>query len=245
MDATNSPIVVSRATRASSSWAFLKPITVGDVLLYDLRRDPIADLDAPFHSVHFYLPRAAFDEIADEAAVPRIGDLRHELGVGVVDPVIWHLGSALLPSFGFPERASRLMVDHLLRAACTHVAHAYGGMPSRAPQRGGLAPWQEKRAKELLSAHVDGALSLAELAEECDLSVSYFSRAFRRSVGVPPHRWLLEQRIERAKQMLSNSALSLAEVALEAGFADQSHLTRSFRRQVGATPGSWRSMRRS
>jgi AraC family transcriptional regulator len=222
--------------------AATQPLSVGDALIYDLRRHPVAEFPLPFHALYFYLPRATFDEVADEAGVPRIGELRYQPGVGVADPVLWNMGAALLPSFDFPERSSRLLVDHILRAACTHVAHAYGGMPSQAPRRGGLAPWQERRAKELLSANIDGAISLAQLAQECDLSISHFARAFRRSTGMPPHGWLLARRVERAKELLSGSSLSLSELALAAGFADQSHLTRSFKRQVGATPGSWRRM---
>jgi AraC family transcriptional regulator len=222
-----------------------KPLAAGDALFYDLRRDPVAEFHAPFHALYFYLPRAAFDEVADEAALPRIGDLRYEPGIGVSDAVLWHMGATLLPSFEVCERPCRPLIDHVLRAICTHVAHVYGGMPNHAPRRGGLAPWQERRAKELLSASIHGAISLAQLAQECDLSLSHFARAFRRSTGVPPHSWLVAKRVERAKQLLSGSSLSLSELALAAGFADQSHLTRSFKREVGTTPGTWRRMYRA
>lgn len=219
-----------------------RPLSAGEAVVYDLRRSPVAVFADPFDVVFFYLPRATFDEIADEAAVPRISDLDHVPGAGMADGVLANMAAALAPSLEAPHTASRLLVDHVLRAVCTHVAHVYGGMPSQAPRRGGLAPWQERRAKELLTANIDGAISLAELAQECDLSVSHFTRAFRRSTGLPPYGWLIAQRVERAKALLSDSSMSLAELALAAGFADQSHLTRSFKRQVGTTPGSWRRM---
>jgi AraC-like DNA-binding protein len=77
------------------------------------------------------------------------------------------------------------------------------------------------------------------------LSVSHFSRAFAVSIGLPPHRWLLNRRVERAKSMLSNAAPTLSEVAIACGFADQSHFTRTFTREVGISPGAWRRCVRS
>jgi AraC-like DNA-binding protein len=72
------------------------------------------------------------------------------------------------------------------------------------------------------------------------LSAKHFARAFRQSTGVPPHRWLIEKRIERAKALLLGGGLSLAEIALACGFADQSHFTAAFRRGTGITPGAYR-----
>ncbi len=83
-------------------------------------------------------------------------------------------------------------------------------------------------------------LSLSEPARACGLSLSYFSRAFKQSVGAPPHRWLLLQRVQRAKSLLRNSDRSLAETAAACGFADQSHFTRVFSNVVGVSPGAWR-----
>ena len=106
--------------------------------------------------------------------------------------------------------------------------------------RGGLAPWQERRAKERLTADLSGNLSLSELARACRLSPSYFSQAFRQTVGSPPHQWLLTQRLERAKQLLLNTDQSLCEIALATGFADQSHFTRVFSVRIKASPAAWR-----
>jgi AraC-like DNA-binding protein len=107
-------------------------------------------------------------------------------------------------------------------------------------QRGGLAPWQARRAKELMDANLGGKLPLSQLAEACGLSTRHFARAFRQSTGVPPHRWRLSRRLERAKDLLRDPARSLSEVALACGFADQSHFTRMFTTLVGLSPGLWR-----
>jgi AraC family transcriptional regulator len=163
------------------------------------------------------------------------------LAAAVSDATIARLGGTILPALSHPDQANRLFVDHVTLAIGVHVAQTYGGMqPVSRPVRGGQAPWQERRAKELLSADLDGGVPLQEVARECRLSVSHFSRAFRRTVGAAPHNWLLTRRIEVAQEKLRESRLSLADVALACGFADQSHLTRVFTRMVGVGPGAWR-----
>ena len=81
---------------------------------------------------------------------------------------------------------------------------------------------------------------MAQIAAEFDLSVSHFSRAFRSSTGLPPHQWLLRQRVKAAKQLMTVRDLPLSEIAISAGFANQSHFTRVFSATVGVSPGVWR-----
>ena len=182
--------------------------------------------------------------IANIGTAPRIGDLNYKPGVGVNDATISSRGSTILPALSHADQANRLFVDHVTLAAGIHLASTYGGLrPVVRPVRGGLAPWQERRAQEVLSANLDGSVPLKDVARECRLSASHFSRAFRRTMGVAPHNWLLTRRIEVAKEKLRNTRLSLAEVALVCGFADQSHLTRVFTGMVGVSPGAWRRAR--
>jgi AraC family transcriptional regulator len=218
----------------------VQSLRTGQVDFHDLRRDPVALLDKPYHDLFFYLPAGALHAIADDVNAPRISDLNHSSAV-VDDVTILSLGRAVLPALSRPDQANQLFVDHILFALALHVAQTYGGMQSL-PQlmRGGLAPWQEKRAKEILTANLDGRVPLKEVARECGLSVSHFSRAFRRTIGAPPHGWLMTHRIEAAKAKLRDRRLSLSQVALACGFADQSHLTRVFTSTVGVSPGAWR-----
>ena len=215
-------------------------LRVGQVDFHDLRRDPVAILDQPYHDLFFYLPRCALDAIADDADARRIGDLNYE-PVGINDATISGLAWAMLPALSHPDRVNQLFVEHILLGLGIHVAQTYGGMRALPrPARGGLAPWQVTRAKEILCADLDGRVQLKEVAQECRLSVSHFSRAFRRSVGVAPHNWLLTRRVELAKEKLRDDRSTLSDVALACGFADQSHLTRVFTRMVGVSPGAWR-----
>ncbi len=89
-------------------------------------------------------------------------------------------------------------------------------------------------------AHLADDIGLEDLAAIANLSAKHFARAFRQSTGMPPHRWLIERRIDRAKALLMEDRLNLAEIALTCGFADQSHFTAAFRKSVGATRAIFR-----
>jgi AraC family transcriptional regulator len=132
-------------------------------------------------------------------------------------------------------------VDSVALVFHAHVIRDYGGAPlSRSYAGTGLAPWQLRRINTFVDATLDTDPSIADLAEECRLSPGHFSRAFSRSVGTSPYKWLINRRIERAKTLLLGGADGLAQVALSCGFVDQSHFTRAFARSVGESPGRWR-----
>jgi AraC-like DNA-binding protein len=173
-----------------------------------------------------------------------MASLELRTGAAVNDPVVRHLGACLVPTLREPGGASRLFLEHVSLALLTHLSEQYGGVTSvdHLP-RGRLAPWQERRIKDLLMAHLDGDVSLDGIARECGISRSHLIRAFSRSTGLPPHRWLLVQRIDCARELLLSSELSIAEIASRLGFADQSHLTRAFGKILGYTPGALRRSR--
>jgi AraC family transcriptional regulator len=227
-------------------WAHGKRIANSDVragttYLYDLRTDPRYIVNKPFHSIQFYLPRSVLDGVAQESRMPRMGDLACRFGFGHDDGVMRHIGGSLLEGLSRPGEANQLFIDHMMLAFTAHVAQAYGGVQRLSElARGGLAPWQARRAQEKLESDLGGKLSLEQIAAEFDLSVSHFSRAFRISVGMPPHQWLLRQRVKAAKQLMTVRDLPLSEIAISAGFANQSHFTRIFSNLVGVSPAAWR-----
>ena len=213
----------------------------GAAYFYDMKKDPRFVINKPFHSLHFYLSRSSLDGISKQSAAPRVGELPSQLGSGHDDAVIRHIGGSLLQALSRPAEINQLFIDHMMLAFTVHVAQAYGGMRSIAAlARGGLAPWQVKRACEMLDADLGGKLSMQQIAAEFGLSNSHFSRAFRVSTGQPPHRWLLRRRVEAAQQLMTVRELPLAEIAISAGFANQSHLTRVFSAVVGVSPAAWR-----
>ena len=213
----------------------------GGVVFHDLRRSPRFYFNDPLNSVNYFLKRKTLDMIADDAEASRIPELKFTPGVGVMDQVVQQLTRLILPAFDHPDHVSELFADHISLALGSHIARRYGGMRSVvAPRQGGLAAWQERRAKELMSANLRGNVSSADLATECLLSAGHFARAFRHSTGLSPHQWLIQSRIEKAHALLREGRLSLAEIARACGFADQSHFTKAYTRRRGISPGAWR-----
>jgi AraC-like DNA-binding protein len=111
--------------------------------------------------------------------------------------------------------------------------------------RTGLAPWQLRRVKEFMQAHLSDGVTLHDLASLTGLSLGHFSRAFKASTGLPPHRWLIRARIAMAQHLLLNSERTVSEIALSTGFSEQSHLTRVFSSILGMGPAAWRRSQRS
>jgi len=212
---------------------------VGGVAMCDLESDSSIRNPGPIDWVHFHVPRVTLDSLTDDAGMRHVKRLH--CVYGSPDPVLQHLTQSILPCLNRPEMFSQLFMDSFTMTVCSHLVGRYGQLREPTLQlKGGLAPWQMRRAVELLHEHLDGELKLEILAEECRLSVSHFARAFRRSFGTSPHRYLTLRRVEIAKALLSETNSSLAEIAAHTGFFDQAALTRAFANVVGATPGKWR-----
>lgn len=202
-----------------------------------------AYITCPHETLVFYLPRTVLDEFTDEASMRRVSHL--ECQPGVVDPTIVHLGAVLVPAFAQAAQTNTLFTDHVTCAILTHLCRSYGGGNATfSHPKGGMTRLQLNRAKEFLASHCATPISLVEVARECGLSRGHFSKAFRVSAGVSPYQWLQRYRVDKAKDLLRNSNISIAAAAMECGFADQAHLTRVFSRVVGDSPAAWRRRRR-
>ncbi|MEE4086158.1 AraC family transcriptional regulator [Pseudomonas viridiflava] len=110
---------------------------------------------------------------------------------------------------------------------------------------GGLSPWRERLAKQLIRDNLSENIEVAELARACALSRSYFSRAFKCSTGLSPQEWIREQRLARAKCLIQHTAMSLTQISQECGFCDQSHFSHIFSRAEGINPFTWRGHARN
>jgi AraC family transcriptional regulator len=222
-----------------------EPAPAGTFRLLRLREEAAAFLRDPFDSLHFYIYKSSLRAITEEEEAREVEDFGVPPGNAYDDPVVRNLGAAILPALAAPVAAPALFVEHVSIALHLHLAQKYGRIALRPrPARGKLAPWQERRAKELMIAGIRGEATLAELARECGLSRSHFARAFKATTGSSPHRWLQARRVERASELLEHSSMPVGEIARQLGFADQSHFTRVFRRSIGETPRAWRRQRR-
>lgn len=159
------------------------------------------------------------------------------------DPVLLELASALasVPDDVRPENTTTF--QHLVQAIQLHLGWARTRREPETPtstQR--LTSWQVRRATELMQVRLGEKISLPEVAQSCGLSTSYFSRLFKNTMGMTSHQWLMVQRIERAKVLLSTTRMPIVEIAFATGFADQTHMTRVFTKRVRSSPLVWRRL---
>jgi AraC family transcriptional regulator len=244
-------VVILRPLPAHAGWRDGHPIDIpeyrtGTLACLDLRESWTTDLAHPFDSFHAFIPITAFDEITSELKRPRIERLSCPNTVGAYDETMLGLARALNPLMARPGEATALFTDHLFAAMVAHLAVTYGGLDRADIQadgvgkRGTLTHLQQRRVTSRLLDNLKDDPSLSELASLCGLSRSHFIRAFKQTTGLPPHRWLMMQRVSRARALLVGSEMPISLIALECGFADQSHFTRVFSRVFGRAPGALR-----
>jgi AraC family transcriptional regulator len=218
---------------------YAEPYQRGAVTIIDLQQSSFAYVPGPFDALNFYVPMTVLNEYGYGEGLPRFNSVACSFGKS--DPVIEHLGGALIPFFNQEELPSRLFLEEVHQALCAHLIANYSGTKAVIPQsRGGLAPWQKRRVEEILNANFPGDISLSDVATQCNLSAGHFTRAFKQSFGTTPHRWLDRRRIDAAKAQLLHSRLPLEEIAAACGFGDASSLIRIFQRVIGMSPGEWR-----
>jgi AraC-like DNA-binding protein len=195
-----------------------------------------------------HVPRQLLLEAAASPAAHT--SLRHSGGRR--DMFMSHMSMLLAAEAERPAHpAQRLIWQGLSHALAAHLVNRFDhgdvsqpAAATTAPAAGGLSRWQERRAKELLRGALNEPISMESLAAACRLSRGHFSKAFKRTTGLTPHRWLQALRIERAKRLLLHSALPISEIATACGFADQSHFTRVFAQALGMAPGGWQRLHR-
>jgi AraC family transcriptional regulator len=182
---------------------------------------------------------ATYDTIISEMV--RSGAIDFETRYPIIDPLVAQIVSTLVEETesGFLDR---IMIDALNTAlAVRMVRHFVDPAKSAAAPSNGLSRERLQRVCDYIEAHLDDQLTLADLAEVACLSPYHFSRSFKQAVGIGVQRYVVQRRIERAKTLMRRTRQPLAWIALEIGFADQSHLTGVFRRETGMTPGRYRA----
>jgi AraC family transcriptional regulator len=153
------------------------------------------------------------------------------------DPLIFHIGLALKADLESQRPGGRLYAETLATALAAHLLRNYSAH-THTPIRhtGGLSPTHLKLVTDYINDQLDQELRLEELAAIVQLSTYHFCRCFKRSTGFTPHQYVIRQRVERAKQLLKDGKLGIAEIAIACGFTHQSHLIRHFKRVTGITP---------
>jgi AraC family transcriptional regulator len=172
----------------------------------------------------------ALDLNPDRVEFPPTHDLIH--------PQIRSGATALGDELRMGGPGGRVLAEALGNVLAVHLLRKFAAPVQTDTSPGGTLPGNKLRAvTDYIHEHLDAELSLNHLAAVAHMSPYHFARLFKNSTGLPPHQYVITQRVERAKQLLRGSTRpTLAEVAADVGFADQSHFTRHFRRLVGITP---------
>jgi AraC family transcriptional regulator len=154
--------------------------------------------------------------------------------LGARDPMIEHVVRALAAEIAAPAPAGRIYADSLATALTTRLLQSFGVLGATGRQT--LSKPQVRRIVEFVEENLDGELTLEQLADVAGMSIPHLTTLFRRTMGQSVHAYVMERRVQRARALLLEHRLSIAQVALETGFAHQSHLARWMRRLLGVTP---------
>jgi AraC family transcriptional regulator len=194
----------------------------------------------PFDYLHYYVSLDLLDRVATENKIAPINSFR--MVFFEEDLVVAQLTKTILGQVRNREPLNTLALEDVSLLVSTHLLQHYGNGKGVLRAQPSLEIWQRIRTEEMLRAHLEGEIRIADLATACQLSPSHFSRCFRQSFGTSVHQWLIMLRIDIAKKLLREPGLSLSEVGFRSGFCDQAAFTRAFTKLEGVTPFRWRKL---
>ncbi|KAM3108837.1 helix-turn-helix domain-containing protein [Phormidesmis sp. 146-33] len=207
-----------------------------------------ADLPISFHShptvkamesINCYVEPTFLAQIAHESVTPDRVELL--LTLKTVDVLLHQMGLALRSSLEVDGARSRFYADSMATAMAAHLLHRYSTRKHHfRDYEDGLSKRKLRQAIEYIQAHLGENISLTDIANELGMSQYYFCHLFKRSTGISPHQFLIHQRVEQAKHLLKQPERTITSVALECGFANQSHFARCFRQSTGMNPNQFR-----
>ncbi len=197
-------------------------------------------------SVHLYLPAVPLDTTALTEFDRDPANVRLQYDGGFHDPLIEQIARAVRAELSDPAPASGLLIESLSATLAAYLLRHHSNLDpaaARLPRADGALDLRRlNRVKDYVAANLADELGLRELAGIACLSHHHFARAFKAAVGETPHRYVVAQRLQRARAMLWAREYSLSEIAAACGFADQAHFGRSFKRATGLSPGAYRAL---
>lgn len=197
------------------------------------RQPPETVLNLPV--LHIHLQPKLVEQVAEAAEMTMRQDLVSHCAQQ--DLNLQHIAMLLLAELRSDGMMGKLYVESLTQALAIHLLRHYSASASTIPiENRCLTHVQLQQAIDYIHTYLNQDLSLAELASVINISPNYFARLFKRAMGISPHQYVIQQRVERAKVMLLTTDLPISDIALQVGFSSQSHLTQHFKRVIGMTP---------
>lgn len=200
-------------------------------------RCPTKEMNRPKkQQLHIYLKPESIEQTAEASEID-INRLSLVNSFGEQDSQLHHIAMLLLAELQSDGMMGRLYVESLTQVLVIHLLRHYSTFtqPITSENRS-LTNSRLQQAIDYIHAHLDRDLSLVEIAQVINISPTYFASLFKRATGISPHKYVVQQRVEQAKLLLSKTDLTIADIALQVGFSNQSHLTRQFKRFTGVTP---------
>lgn len=223
--------------------------TTGTIWLspIDLSADEIRIAAPQLEAAHIYIPRQQFASLADHYNLP--GTPVHSIRsvCGAQDEIIRQVGLSILSEMSSETAAGRMLVETsslMLAARLTHVYSESQLRNSEIACAHRLDNVRLRRVLDYIGQHLEEDITVAGLANVACLSASHFARMFASATGLPPHRYVSQERLKNAMALLTAGKLPLSDIALSCRFSSQASFTRAFRRATGMTPGAYRDLTR-
>ncbi len=233
------------ALKVAGTWQTARP-TTGKVWLWPIEAkvDEYENrIASPMELLHLFVPNVAFARLTDDYNLPPMPERSIRHSCGVQDDVIHQIGLAVMSEMMSPTAAGRMFVETASLLLAARLAHVHSETALNWPPIRSHAPLDQRRLNRVLAyieEHLADEITVENLASVACLSVFHFTRVFAATVGVPPHRYVSQRRLEIAREMIVTGRGSLCEIARATQFSSQSSFARAFRRATGMTPAEFR-----
>jgi AraC family transcriptional regulator len=213
----------------------------GDISITPAKEPCFARWDGDDHYLEIRIASRFLQNVARETINNNPDHLKLLPEFRTRDPYIESIGMMLLCELKHENLGGRLYIESLANILAVHLLRHYcAAKPRLSISEGGLSERQVLQVLEYINEHLNQDIKLANLAALLDMSQFHFSHLFKQAIGTAPYQYLLQQRVERAKQLLKQTDQLIMEIALECGFSSHSHLSKQFRQFTGMTPKAYR-----
>ena len=214
----------------------------GDISITPAKTAFFARWDGNDHYLQIRIASRFIQNVARETIDINPDRLELRLEFRTRDPQIEAIGMMLLAELKQENLGGRLYIESLANVLAVHLLRQYAAVkPRLSIYEGGLSERQLLQVLEYINEHLNQDIKLADLAALLGMSQFHFSHLFKQAIGTAPYQYLLQQRVERAKQLLKQTERSIMDIALDCGFNSHSHLSKQFRQFTGMTPKAYRA----